>query len=383
MSENLQRILELIHDPKFIDFKEEQNSPSIFNAVGRTHTETWHSALIGWLLDPYSSHKLNNFPLKRLLILLKSADLLSVEQRGIDINELLVNGDFSNSRVRPNEKELSEVSVADMKFDIFIDGIKLNEFSEIQLLIEVKVKSNINKEQCNKYINYVNAKKYDNIFTIPIFIAPASLLDKSPDVLFGSDAWIPLDFQQIYDEVIEHCLLHPLISEFGKFTMKEYTKTLKYRLKGAEPLTVTNREKELVRNLFDAHESGIRALYEILSQERDDFQQLLTPDRIANSTIKIKINNTIMEASSIKKLYLQTIKYLFDNNKLNNLELPIPSGPKRYLLARQPKDQNGDDFLNPVSYEGYFMEANKSRAQGLRDLVLLLGKCGLNMEVIP
>ena len=79
----LHRLLTLIHDPQFIVFETQQNPPSIFNAVGRTYTETWHSALLGWLLNPKSSHGLGSFPLSRFLLLLGLIDKLPVETRGI------------------------------------------------------------------------------------------------------------------------------------------------------------------------------------------------------------------------------------------------------------------------------------------------------------
>ncbi len=75
-SDRRSEILELVHDPRFIDFELLQEAPSIFNAVGRTHTETWHSALLGWLLDPSSSHSLGVFPLKRFLLLCRTHDYI-------------------------------------------------------------------------------------------------------------------------------------------------------------------------------------------------------------------------------------------------------------------------------------------------------------------
>src|SRR6059058_3853009 len=102
-SNSLHDILALIHDPTFVAFEIEQEAPSIFNAVGRTHTETWHSALLGWLLDPQGSHGLGAFPLTRLLLLLKLRDTLAPATRGVDFNELLVTADIAAARVRPNE----------------------------------------------------------------------------------------------------------------------------------------------------------------------------------------------------------------------------------------------------------------------------------------
>ena len=173
--DKLNLILSLIHDPTFIAFESEQEAPSIFNAVGRTYTETWHSALLGWLFDPESSHGLGEFPLARLILLLKAEDTLTTAKRGIDLNELLAQGDFSDARVRPNERELAEISVKGVgRFDILVDQIKLEPFQEVQILIEAKVKAQIDSVQCGKYIAHIAQKKTGGTFIIPVFVAPTS-----------------------------------------------------------------------------------------------------------------------------------------------------------------------------------------------------------------
>ncbi len=262
--DRISAILTLVHDPLFVEFELEQEAPTVFNAVGRTHTETWHSALLGWLLDPNSSHSLGLFPLTRLLLFLSIQDTLPTATRGIDLKELLVTGDFSSARVRPNERELTEVTVGDMRFDVLIDGIKAELWDEVQLLIEVKVKAKINSEQNQKYINYIEEQKKKRILILPVFVAPTGKL-KGTNVL-GSETWLRVTYQDTNDEIIEPCLQHPTISQFGKFTLSEYVKTLKYRQQGGEPLSVTQKERDMANSLLEKHEPAIRALYEILSQ---------------------------------------------------------------------------------------------------------------------
>lgn len=162
--DRLSKILALIHDPTFVTFELGQEAPSIFNAVGRTYTETWHSALLGWLLNPKSNHSLNIFPLNRLLLLLKTQENIFTRDNRLDISELLAKGNFVEARARPNEKELSEVSVVGVgRFDIFVDGIKLEPWGEIQLIIETKVKGKIDKKQCGKYIDHIQQKKTEGV----------------------------------------------------------------------------------------------------------------------------------------------------------------------------------------------------------------------------
>jgi len=81
-------------------------------------------------------------------------------------------------------------------------------------------------------------------------------------------------------------------------------------------------------------------------------------------------------------LYRKVLAFLYEGHHLDKLELPIESGTRRYLLATEPKHQRGNDFITAVEYKGYFMEANKSRSQGLRDLEQLAKLCGLSCQVI-
>jgi len=382
-SNSLHDILMLVHDPIFVTFELEQEAPTIFNAVGRTYTETWHSALLGWLFDPKSSHDLGLYPLNRLLLLLQIEDTLDVAVRDIDLNQLLAQGNLSQARVRPNERDLVEVSVTGVgRFDTLIDQIDLPPWKEIQLLIEIKVNAPIDKNQCQKYISYIEIKKKENILIIPVFVAPDSHLIGSSNDLFGDDSWIRLSFRDIYDDIIEPCLSHRKISDFGKYTLGEYAKTLKHRQKGGEPLVITQKDRDMVNALMDKHGSAIQALYDILSQGSDEFEPLNPGGNTTKEAIRIKVGNTIFSEPSISKLYQRVLRFLDDGGYLNNIELPIASGAKRYLLAREPYHQQGNPFLKPVDHKGYYMEANKSRNSGLSDISKLLNACGLSLETI-
>ena len=221
-----------------------------------------------------------------------------------------------------------------------------------------------------------------------MFVAPQSYLTTRPVDLFGSDAWISISFQDIYDEVIENCLSHESISSFGKFTLHEYVKTLKYHQKRGEPLAITQTDRAMVQSLFERHEPAVRALYEILAQVNDEFEPLQPGGSGPRPDIKVQVDNqvdnttTTLQAASISKLYAQALEYLHHKGCLDKLELPLASDPKRYLLAMEPKHQQGNSFLKPVSYQGYVMEANKSRDGGLSDLSKLFQACGLSLKII-
>jgi hypothetical protein len=247
-------ILSLFHDPFFVKFVSEQEPPSIFKAVGRTFTETWHSALLGWLLDPQGRHALRDFPLRRFILLLKTEDYQD-QQRDPDLSELLVSGDFSSARVRPNEREPSEVAVRDVgKFDVLVDRITLPSAPQwvgLEVLVEMKVGARLEKEQLERYSDYVERQKAERIGIIPCCVAPKhQLLHISGQQRFIKGIpWIGINYQRLYDEVLEPCLNHPDLSGFGRFAISEYINALKYFHVGGEPMVVTRQDHEMVTAL--------------------------------------------------------------------------------------------------------------------------------------
>lgn len=385
-------ILGLINDPLFQEFEQSLGAPSIFNAVGRTHTETWHSAMLGWLLNPSSNHGLGEFPLKKFILSLKILD--NHGNCPIDLGKLLVCGNFSLAEAVPNEKNLVEKSIPNIgRLDVCVEHIHLEEKTgqqnvELCILVEMKVKAPIEKEQCAKYRAYIDEEKKAGRLILPVFVAPMQSLRKNETEQWLKDeSWITLNFQELYDELIEPCLQHPSLSTFGRYTLQEYVKTLKSSFKGGKSMIVSQEDREMVKKLLEKHGDGIQALRAIMSEEEEIDTQLQSTSgspRPSAITLRLQINGTELSGHTIKELYQKTLEYLYKGKYLSNMELPYQTGSKRYLLvhldnAQEPIHPGGGPFLAPVRYEGYCMEAHKSREGGLRDLINMLDQ-GLNLS---
>jgi hypothetical protein len=381
--EPLSLVLGLLHDPRFLQFESELEAPNVFHVVGRTFTETWHSTLLGWLFHPESSHGLGDYPLKRLILLASNESELSAQECGIDLERLLVQGEFLQATAKPNEQEPKEISVESVgRFDVFIEKILLAPWKEIRVLVETKIKDPIKITQCNRYIAYIEKNKQEGIFTIPVFIAPTDRFADGVDAekLFGHRSWIGLDYRKTYEQIIEPCLRHQKLTKFGSIVLAEYVNSLKACRMNEKPLITTEKDRELILELKNKHAAAIEALYAILSQA-GDYEPLAIAGSAEKKPIRVKIGDKMFESPSIKKLYLQILEFLYEGNYLQNLELPMSSGgAKQYLLAKEPKHPPGNEFWNPVEYKGYYMETNKSRGQGLKDLKKVLDKCNLKPE---
>lgn len=384
----LGEILKLTNDPIFAEFENWQREPSIFGAVGRTHTETWHSAFLGWLFDKDGNHDLGSFPLRRLLLLLMAEDELSAEARDLDFRQVVIVGDFSKVETFPSESNPREFADGKSRFDVFVRGISLppdeNSWGEVGLLVETKVESPISSEQCKKYVEFIKKQQAADVFLIPVYIAPTSQFAKDPKELFGDEWWIPLDYRQIFLSVIEPCLCHPGVSEFGKATLSQFIRAIKaYHLENDEPLIMTDKEKQLVRELWKRHRHAIRALYSVLAEEQpsEEFDLDKLAGKPKSEPIRILIAQTPIKAHSIRHLYLESMKLMHKLGKLDQVT-PFPkSGTKQHLLSKKPVHPSGHAFWNEVEFNGYFMEANKSRATGLAQLKKLVEASGLTFQL--
>jgi len=92
--------------------------------------------------------------------------------------------------------------------------------------------------------------------------------------------------------------------------------------------------------------------------------------------------DTVFESESIPKLYKKVLEFLHNDGRLETIELPLATGDKRYLIAGQPSHQRGNKFIKPIERKGYYMEANKNRDGGVRDLIKLLDQCGLSLQML-
>ncbi len=398
-TDRVSKILRLIHDPVFADFEEAQKAISFFNVVGRTFTETWHSALLGWLLNPKSSHGLGDFALRRFMMLMLSNENVDVN-RSLSIADLLIGGDSSQAVSLPNEYKPDEVIVGAVKdegnkkgrIDVFVDGIKYNTGKlNISILVEMKVNDSIKASQCQKYIAYIEKRKTEGTFIYPVFVTPEWNLPsdwnltKQYNVVFGSDQWIIINFQSLYDDVIVPSLAHNSLSDFGKVTLSEYVKTLKDRNrgKGNQRMAITAQEFDLAHLLLDKHGEAIKALWEILNPE-SDFLSSSTTEGEKRKPITIEIEGKgQFNGTSIPKLYESVLKYLVDNNLLKDIELPISTGSSRYLLSTSPQHPSGLGFFKTIAYKGFYMEGNKARGAGVQDLIRhLLERLNLSTKIV-
>ena len=100
--------------------------------------------------------------------------------------------------------------------------------------------------------------------------------------------------------------------------------------------------------------------------------------------VSIEIDGNGFTADSLADLYGQVLRFLADNAHLAKLKphLPVSTSSKRYFVAAKPFHPNGNEFVRPVEYQGFFMESHKDYKNGINHLRKILDLCGLTLVYV-
>jgi len=99
-------------------------------------------------------------------------------------------------------------------------------------------------------------------------------------------------------------------------------------------------------------------------------------------TMKVKIGDEVFSVSPVSGLYDNVLRYLCDSGLINKMAIPFETSSKRYLIAKEPYHQRGNEFRVPIEYSGYYMEAHKDHKNGLNHLVNFLKTNGVGYQII-
>ena len=370
------KLLKLVSDENFVKIDFLSKRPNLFKIVGRTHTETWHSMFLGWLLDPLGSHGLCTYPLQRLLVAVSNPIILDNTADLNRIAKIASMGNFSNVEIWPNEKNQEEYRCEkNARFDIFIKFDIEDSNEKVMILLEQKVDDTIKKQQCFKYLNWL--KKQTGYFTIPIFLAPSDMYGISSLETFGDSSWYGIDYQLLHDTVLLPIVSHPSLNPQAKILIEQYIDVLRIPNKGRK-LAVTEEEKDLALQLLDKHKEAFEAIQEALSDTTDIS---LVPVTAKSRELKLLVNDSLIQGNTVPAFYKAALKFMVENIKNVDQHLPYATSNKRYLIAKNKKHPNGTEFRVPVQYKGYYMEAHKSYEQAIKALAKFFKLFNFNIRL--
>jgi hypothetical protein len=182
------------------------------------------------------------------------------------------------------------------------------------------------------------------------------------------------DYQLLHDLMLVPSSKHLNLSTETSYLINQYINTLRIPMKGNK-LAITDEEKELAYALYEKHKDTFEIIQAVLAEEID----LKVSAKNPSDTLKISINNKKILGNTVKEYYMNILKYLVDNKIPMDKILPFETGTKRYLIAKNPIHQKGNNFFAPIEYKGYYMETHKSIDSAATDILRFLDK--LNVKI--
>lgn len=222
---NLSQIEALITDSRFQELKYRQERSNVFNIVGQTHTEHWHSSFLSWLFDPHSSLGLGHFPLARLL----NQYLIKKTETSITLKELFA---YNLNDVRFVTEKTCLISDKKRSIDVY------GESDEVIIVIENKVAARENYNgtevgQTKDYYDYVEQNKTEKQKVFYFFITAV------PSQKAYDEHYVQITYQELYDNIIAKCICHPQLHEESKYLLEQYASNLREPVHGS-PMALVN-----------------------------------------------------------------------------------------------------------------------------------------------
>jgi len=175
--------------------------------------------LLLWLLNPYETHGLGTFPIKRLIALMDSPKVIpSNSEYQIDWQHKITG--FSQAAVK-----------SDKTPDIIIEGLEMETGKPALLIIEVKEQKKLTRgDFANFFMKFQTTctLRGQDIESLPILIHRLERLEYLQWLSTNGPVapWIGIDFQTLNDEVLLPSTDHPHINEGARTRLQDFAKTL-------------------------------------------------------------------------------------------------------------------------------------------------------------
>jgi hypothetical protein len=304
----LSQMAQLVADQRFCELVAIEERPNLFRAVGQSNREVWHSAFVGWLLHPGSSHGLGRFPLQLFLSSLASSrvrrpayletdgeDLLcSLEQACILASSPILDSLLVQPREKGSDGPLGEKEAMVKGKKGFIDvwcappdkkgpekDCNRQEDKDLFMAVEMKVDAGVSKKEAYQTKHYadfvrqevVKAKqKGKNSWGLLVFLGPTEPKGRKSLEIARTEGYFCTDYQILHDKVLVPCLAHPGLNPDMRPLIEHYIRNLRTARKSNRRLAFTHHEQSLCRALFNEYRNVFAWIGEFLGEAPDDHE---------------------------------------------------------------------------------------------------------------
>lgn len=155
------------------------------------------------------------------------------------------------------------------------------------------------------------------------------------------------------------------------------TKTVTSQIGESISNIVESEAKAFVDNLIDSLEAETKGGVPETPVERTEVRPVVSNfwEEIKREFGIVKEGNTISlpEGKPANATYTDFVEYLVNAGHISEGDVPIESGPTRYILNSEPVDQRGSDMHNPKRINGFYLETHMS-SQDIKRRILELGE---------
>ncbi len=348
---------------KLLDYYE---SPSYMEMMGVSRTETAHSSLLAYLLNPDQSHKLGK---RFFLYFLEMVFGRSVENRDDTTKEFDIDDFHQELLVRnvqiENLRCATEYPVKNGRIDILIlfDNVLEGEKESYVLVVENKVGSteghNSNKAQTDYYYEEIK-RIFPSHKRLFVYLTPPGVADCK------NKSFVHVTYQDVLDQCIQPCIDQDNITSQTKFILKDYVKSLskpaisddkksKYKI----IMGIGNQEKNLLIKFWEKYKDLIQtAATAVATDESNDFdeEEKKAAEQVAKTIEKAsrKYGFQIGDDTSVRKM-TRTVeelvkKYLKNNgedltfDQLQKIFSPIPK--RSNMIFKNAQDVIGNKYVD-------------------------------------
>ena len=159
------------------------------------------------------------------------------------------------------------------------------------------------------------------------------------------------------------------------------------RLKAVAEPYVDREPEDTIRRLLALVEDG-RVTHDPSTTvvHNDTTQPSVRPSVVQRAPrergVVVDIGQRHFQAVSVRDLYEQVLIYLVDEHTASlDQVLPFGTSRQRHLIAKSACHPTGNEFVVPVRYKGYYMEAHKDYKNAISHLGQLAMRLGLPMQV--
>ena len=378
-SSTVRRLTALVTDPSFLRIERLGRQANLFHILGRTYTETWHSMLLGWLLDTRGSHGFGEYGLRLFAGAVAGSQWAAQPQ---DWAALAAFGDFRDTQVTPNERSPHEASFEDgSRPDVNIDHVRIDRGTagptRFKLVIEQKVLARPTAEQLDRY--EALCTKNSELTFLGVLVAPIEQLTTVSDYLAASTSWSALGFQALHDQFLVPLQEHPDLDDRARLVIGDYVACLRSWKKGIAPV-ITAEERQLAKDIYDRHKAAFQIIAHALRDSVEPASLPEEPEDEQENQLLILVNGSEISGVTVREFMQNLLEHLLKTGALDlgeaNGTLPYQTSTKRYFVNRTGKHPEGNPFHAAVRVGEWFLEAHSSRAQAIRNACKLARRLG-------